>query len=436
MGPLDASIVYINLPSIAHAFGVDAASVGWVSMAYLLVMGSLLLSFGRLGDMFGFKRIYILGLLLFTTASALCGLSASLPQLVAFRILQALGAGMSLSLAPSIITDIFPASERGRALGINGMLVAVGLAAGPSLGGFLAEHWGWRSIFFVNLPIGIIAFLWSQKVMPPYSSRSHRAFDWQGAILAFLSLTTLLLFANKSAKATFCTPEVYLLGIAALFLFVAFVKWERQTSEPMLDLTLFQHPVFSAGNAAALLNFMTQYILVFITPFLLQQQMKYSPGEAGTIMTAFPLTVLVIAPLAGYLSDRIGSAGLSAAGSLFCTIAAGGLAVFSGNEKAAIPLLLSLFGLGTGLFQSPNNSSVMGTVPKHRLGIAGGIMATTRNVGMVLGIAAGSAVLTRSNSFPPAYLTAALISALATAICLFAGLAARQNRKPNNNPSK
>jgi len=431
MGPLDASIVYINLPSIAHAFKADAASVGWVSMAYLLVMGSLLLSFGRLGDIFGFKRIYLLGLILFTGASVLCGFSGSLSQLIAFRALQALGAGMSLSLAPSIITDVFPASERGRALGINGMLVAVGLAAGPSLGGIIAENWGWRSIFFVNLPIGIIAFLWTQKVMPPYPRRTHTAFDWQGAALAFASLTALLLFADRIAKATRFAPGIFFLGLGALFFCTAFIKWERQTSEPMLDLTLFQHPVFSAGNAAALLNFMTQYILVFATPFLLQQQLQHTPGEAGTIMTAFPLTVLVTAPLAGYLSDRIGSAGLSAAGSLFCTIAAGGLALLTfGNEKSALPLLLSLFGLGTGLFQSPNNSSVMGTVPKHRLGIAGGVMATTRNVGMVLGIAAGSAVLTRSNSFPATYLTAAVISFLATAICFFAGRFASQNSKP------
>jgi EmrB/QacA subfamily drug resistance transporter len=432
MGPIDASVVYIAMPAIAHVFGVDPATVGWVSMAYLLVLGSFLLSFGRLGDMFGFKRLFLIGLLFFVVTSALCGFAPSLGLLISLRVLQASGAGLTMAMSPAIITATFPPQERGRALGMNGMVMALGLAIGPSLGGLLVDTLGWRAIFYINVPIGVAAYLWCRRILPDVRSEKRQLFDWPGALLAFCGLGALLLFVSQG-KAAGWSWSILLLGFAALILLSIFVVVEKRSEEPMLDLGLFQSRVFSAGIGATLLNFMTQYVIVFLTPFFLQQVMGYSAGRAGTIMTAFPLMVLVVAPVAGALSDKIGQRGLAFTGSLICTIAAlamAGLAQRSGSVDVA--WRLSVFGLGTGLFQSPNNSAVMGAVPKFRLGIAGGVLATIRNIGMVLGIALGGAVLaTRqaahldlgwSGSFlaglQEAYLTAMFLSLIGSLVCL------------------
>lgn len=433
MGPLDASIVYVSLPSIAQQFQVDPAAVGWVSMGYLLIMGGFLLSFGRLGDMLGFKRIYLAGLAVFTLASLACSLAGSLASLILFRAVQAVGAGMSLSMTPAIITDVFPPTERGRALGINGMVVAAGLALGPSLGGLLVDLAGWRSIFWVNLPIGLAASALAQRVLPARAGAAGAQFDWPGSLLGFFSLLCLLLFASQG-QLFGGTSLALLLG--ALGLAVWFVRWESRAPQPILDLSLFRRRWFSVGNAASLLNFVTQYIIVFLTPFLLQQEMGFKPGQAGALMTAFPLIVLVVAPVAGALSDRLGQRSLAVAGSCCCTAAAFGLSRFTPPAgPLEVACWLGLFGLGTGLFQSPNTSAVMGAVPPHRLGIASGVLATARNVGMVFGIALGGAILSAAPAgsviYPgvspflygiqAAYRAAAFISALATMILLTPG---------------
>jgi EmrB/QacA subfamily drug resistance transporter len=408
--------------------------IGWISMSYLLILGSFHLSFGRLGDIYGFKYIYLIGLVIFILTSAFCGLAINLPMLISFRALQAIGAGMSMSMAPAIITAAFPPSERGRALGINGMIVALGLAMGPSLGGLLIDLIGWRSIFFANVPIGIVAYFWCRRILlEPESKKSGTRFDWEGSLLAFGALAALLLFASRG-QATGWSWPIFVFGVAAVVLGARFILVEKKVTEPMLDLTLFKNRVFSAGNGAALLNFMTQYVIVFLTPFFLQQILGYSASRAGIIMTAFPLMVLVMAPLAGALSDRIGQRGLAFFGSLFCTVAAAALFTLNPDSQPMdIAWRLGIFGLGTGLFQSPNNSAIMGSVPKCRLGIACGVLATTRNVGMVFGIALGAAVLSvrqvyyQMQNMPmsflfgirDAYLTAGLLSLFATVLCIF-----------------
>ena len=439
MGPIDASIVYIAMPSIADYFSVDPATVGWVSMAYLLVMSSFLLSFGRLGDIFGFKRLNLAGLLVFVVASALCGMASSLGALVLFRALQAVGAGLTMSMAPAITTAVFPAHERGKAMGITGMAVAVGLALGPSLGGLLVDIADWRLVFYVNIPVGIIAYFWCLKVLPEPGSENRQRFDWQGALLAFFGLFALLLFASRGGTSEWSWPYLFL-GLLAIIFLVWFIVLERRVAEPMLDLKLFQNRVFSAGNGTSLLNFMTQYIIVFLTPFFLQQLLGYSAGRAGATMTAFPLTVLVVAPVSGALSDKIGQRGPAILGSLLCTVAAVLLATL--NQQAGpldVAWRLALFGLGTGLFQSPITSAVMGSAPRSRLGIASGVLSTTRNVGMVFGIALGGAVLAFRQAFyashadaflyglRSAYMTAAVISLLGTAICMLVQPAPRRD---------
>lgn len=433
MGPIDTSVVYVAFPRLSEVFHVGADLVGWVTISYLLVLSSFLLSFGRLGDMFGYRRMFLAGNALFTIASAVCGMAWGIGPLIAFRAIQAIGAGMTMALSPAIITATFPPRERGRALGLMGMVVALGLAIGPSLGGTLLDLWGWRAIFFINLPIGIAAHIACYKTLPEKEKLEKQKFDWPGAFLALISLASLLFFTSRGQHYGW-SGLIMATGVVALVAGILFIKQELRTSQPMLELSLFRSHAFTAGNVAALFHFMTQYIIVFITPFYLQQQLGFPASKVGATMTAFPLTVLIAAPLSGALSDKIGNRILSAAGAVFCALGALSLS-FAGPDFSPFDIAwrLSLFGLGTGMFQSPNNSAIMGAVPKNRLGIAGGVLSTTRNVGMVLGIAAGSAVLVvrqaaylqagsplpRLPAMQDAYTTAAGLSLLSFVACIF-----------------
>lgn len=433
MGPIDASVVNVAFPRLSEVFNVSVDVVGWVSMTYLLVLSSFLLSFGRLGDMFGFRRIFLAGNAIFTVASVLCGMSWSIGTLIAFRAIQAAGAGMTAALAPAIITSIFPPQERGRALGTQGMVVALGLAIGPTLGGTLLDLWGWRAIFFINLPIGIIAQIVCYELIPEKEKLEKQKFDWLGAWLALISLASLLFFISRGQYYQW-SGLIMLMPALSLIAGILFIIQEGRTAEPMLELNIFRNQPFTAGNIAALFHFMTQYIIVFITPFYLQHQLGLTSSKVGLTMTAFPLTVLIVAPLSGALSDKIGNRILSSMGAVFCVLGAISLSFVGPDfQPSDVAWRLSLFGLGTGMFQSPNNSAIMGAVQKKRLGIAGGVLATTRNVGMVLGIATGSAVLvTRQlvyeladTSLPrllamhDAFLTAAVLSVICFVFCLF-----------------
>ncbi|MDI6824981.1 MAG: MFS transporter [Bacillota bacterium] len=393
MGPIDASIVNINLPVIAADLGATPDRVGWVSMAYLLVLGTLLLPFGRLGDILGLKRVYLAGLLTFVATSATCALAWTLGTLISLRALQALGAGMTMAMAPAIITGLFPPQERGRALGLNGMTVALGLSLGPTLGGWLADAFGWRSIFLVNVPVGLVAYFLCRRMLPPLGPReARRSFDAAGALLAYASLSCLLVSATRGPAGGRPLPFLAL-GAVGVALAALFIRVEKSSDHPMLDLSLFGNRIFSAGVGVAWLNFITQYVIVFVTPFYLQQVAGLRPGHAGTIMTALPLTVLVVAPLAGALSDRVGHRWPALVGLTLCGVGAAAMLVLEPHGGGAVAWRLSLFGLGTGLFQSPNNSAIMGAVPRSRLGVAGGTLATARNVGMTFGIALASTVL-------------------------------------------
>lgn len=399
MAPIDGSIMNIAMPTLTKVFNAPLETVSWVSMAYLLVVSSTLLMFGRLGDIRGYKPIYQTGLFIFTASSALCGFSHSITTLIAGRVFQAIGGGMLLSMAPAILTAVFPPTERGRALGMNAMSVAVGLAIGPSLGGFLVSTLGWEYIFFINVPIGAAAFIWAQIILPKTSARRDERFDTIGAFLAFFFLFSLLLYINRGSQWGWTSAIGLTLLAIGLFSILAFIIVENRHPEPMLDLSLFQNRLFIAGTLSTLLNFSAQYIMTFLTPFYLTQK-GLSASAAGAVMTAFPAVMLIVSPISGALSDKMGARGLSTLGA---AISALGIFLMSTLTLDSpiwhIVLVLAVFGIGNGLFQSPNNSSVMGSVPRDRLGIASSFLATMRNVGMVMGIAIGGAVFSNFNQY-------------------------------------
>ncbi|MDI3480670.1 MAG: hypothetical protein PWQ97_325 [Tepidanaerobacteraceae bacterium] len=399
MGPLDTSVVNVAMPTLSEVFKSGMTTVSWVSMSYLLVLSSLLLTYGRLGDMLGYRRLFLLGMIVFTAASVLCGLSPTIGILIMARALQAAGAGLMMAVAPAIITRTFPPAERGKALGYNAMAVAVGLSVGPSFGGFLLKSFGWRSIFFINVPIGVAGYIWAKSIIPVENEFHKERFDPPGALLGFVFLASILLYISKGQEIGWTSGVGFLLLMISIVSFISFIIWEKRAVEPMLDLSLFSNRMFSAGNLSCLLNFIAQYMMVFLTPFFLDRA-GYSTNQIGLIMTAFPITMLMVAPISGTLSDKIGPLFLSTGGALICSVALYLMSTLNlSSSRSEVVWRLVLFGLGNGLFQTPNNSSVMGSAPRERQGIASGVLATMRNVGMVLGIALGSGLFSMRNAY-------------------------------------
>lgn len=393
IGPLNGSIVNIALPNITAHFHTTLPTAEWVVMAFLLVISSLLLTYGRLGDMIGHKPVYVSGFFVFTLGSLLCAFAGSIETLIAFRVIQGLGAGMLMAIGPAIVTSAFPARERGKALGIMGMVVAAALASGPVLGGLLVGYFDWRAVFLLNVPIGLFGLFWTAWILAKDKGRAKQTFDVVGALTFSAGLTLLLLVLSKGQEWGWNSAPVLTLGPASLGLLALFVFIERKVPHPMLDLSLFRNRLFTAANASSLLNFMAQFSVYFLLPFYLLDVRHFIPQQAGFLMMASPLVVFVVAPYSGALSDRIGSRLLSSTGMAVMALSLFLLSRIPLDASLpAIAAVLALTGLGVGLFQSPNNSAIMGSVPRHRLGIASGMLATMRNVGMVMGIAVAGAV--------------------------------------------
>lgn len=389
MSTLDSSIVNVALPTISGQLHSDLSTLQWAVTAYLLTISSLLPIFGRAADLLGRKKVYSSGFLIFTLGSALCGFTPNIWFLIATRVLQAVGAAMLMANSAAIVTAIFPFNERGRALGLTGTVVALGSLTGPALGGILIGLAGWRSIFYINLPIGIIAYLAAQFILPVDNPRKdEERFDFTGAFLFAGGITSTLFAINNGQDWGWSSLPVVLGLVAGLALLSGFIINERKVQHPMIDLSLFHNRPFVIGNISGFLCFVAMFANVMLLPFYLQQILNYSPSQVGLLMTVFPIMMAVVAPISGHASDRIGPLILTTSGLTICGM---GLFYYSTLSATAHiyqvipgPLLL---GLGSGMFQSPNNSSVMSSVPVQKLGLAGGFSSLVRNVGMISGIA-------------------------------------------------
>jgi EmrB/QacA subfamily drug resistance transporter len=393
MGALDTSIVNIALPSMSKYFNTPFSRLEWVVMAYLLIISSLLLTYGRLGDMYGHKRIYITGFVIFTVGSFLCGISPTIAFLIFCRAIQAIGAGMLMSMGPAIVTDITPPRSRGKALGFTAIAVSVALTTGPVLGGILTSRFGWQSIFYVNIPVGILGTIFAQKIIPLREKTDKQTFDIKGSILIFLTLVSILFPLNYAEKLGWHNPIIIGLLITGIVFFIIFIFVENKTVNPAVDLNLFKNRLFSMSNISSLLNFLAQFSVTLIMPFYLQQLRGFTPSRAGLMLIPMPITTMIVAPLSGALSDRVDSRYISSAGMGVAALGILQLSFLNENTSMLkIALALVTFGLGVGLFQTPNNSAIMGSVPDNRRGIASSILATMRNIGMVLGIAISGAI--------------------------------------------
>lgn len=394
MSALDGSVVNTTLPIITQQLGATVASTEWVVTIYLLVISGLLLSFGRLGDLRGHKVVFLAGFAVFLFSSVICGMARSVTTLVVFRAIQALGAAMLSANSPAILTKSFPPSQRGQALGLQATMTYLGLTAGPSLGGWIAEISSWRSVFYINIPVGLIAFLLSLRYVPAdRKTMTAEQFDIKGAAAFMVGLVVLLFGLNQGHAFGWTSPVILASLLAAPLILILFYWIERTTSAPMLDLSLFRSLVFSVSVGSAILNYICVYTITFLMPFYLIQGRGFSSSQAGLLLTTMPIVMALIAPLSGTLSDRIGPRIPTIIGMLVLAL---GLFLMSQFDLSTsvieIGFYTAIVGLGIGIFISPNNSALMGAAPRPRQGIAAGIMATSRNLGMVLGVGMAGAI--------------------------------------------
>jgi len=388
LATIDLSIVNIALPTLERELATTFPVVQWVVLAYGLILATLTLGVGRLGDIVGKKPIFAAGFAVFTVGSVLCGFSPSVGFLIGFRALQGVGATMVLALGIAIVTEAFPPYERGRALGVIGTVVSVGIVIGPTLGGFLIEHFSWRWIFFVNLPVGVVgtiaAIRWVPAVKPPGGQR----FDWLGGGLMFVGLLTMALGLSVGQRRGFDDGLILALLATAVLAFVAFLIVERRVPEPMIDLGLFRQRIIGINLGTGFTTFVAIAGLLILMPFYLINVRGFGPQQAGLLLASTAVLIGVVAPISGSLSDRVGVRPVTVAG--LAVLALGYLAaanLSTDTDALGYILLVSPIGLGMGIFQSPNNSGVMGAAPRERLGITSGMLTLTRIVGQIVGVA-------------------------------------------------
>jgi EmrB/QacA subfamily drug resistance transporter len=432
MSALNGSVVNAVLPVMRRGLHADFATIELVVTIYLLVVSGLLLLFGRLGDLRGHRTWFVSGLAGFAAASGLCCLAPDATFLILFRALQAIAAAMMFANSPAILTKSFPPEQRGQALGLQATMTYLGLTVGPSLGGLLAQRWGWRAVFAINVPIGAVAVFMALRFVQRETIEERGGVDVKGAALLFAGLGGLLLALHRGRAWSWGPPVIALLA-ASTVLLALFVAVERRARSPLLDLALFRERAFSAASASALLNYIAVYGILFLFPFYLIEVRGLGPARAGLLLTAQPLVMTVAAPLSGIASDRIGTRIPTTLG--MALLAAGLLWLSRLDPRTPLieaELALVLCGLGTGIFIAPNNSGLMGAAPRARQGIAAGVLATARNVGMAMGVGLAGAIFTTalrgeegpgavSSAIDAGFLAAALAAALGAATSAIRG---------------
>lgn len=388
LATIDGSIVNVSLPTMVGALDTDFATIQWVVLSYLLTITTLQTIVGRLADMYGKKRLYTLGFVVFTAGSLLCGLAPTVGWLIGFRVLQGVGAALILALGLAILTEAFPPGERGRALGIGGAIVSIGIVTGPTLGGFILGRASWHWIFMVNVPIGILGTVLAARYVPNTLPRGGQRFDLGGAATLSITLLTLLLGLTNGQEQGFTdwlTLGLFAISALSLGLFVAI---ESRHPQPIIDPHLFSNRLFTVNLITGLTVFIGLGSGVLL-PFYLENVLGYGVQQVGLLLAVLPVALGITAPISGTLSDRFGARPITVSGLAVTVVGYLALSTLR-TDTTALGFMLRYLpvGIGVGLFQSPNNSAIMGSVPSERLGIASSLLATTRSLGQTVGIAA------------------------------------------------
>lgn len=387
---LDSTTVNLALYPMSVDLHVSMGQIQWVMIAYMLVLTVFLPFFGKLGDIFPKNKLYTVGFSLFALGAFLNTTADSFPLLIAYRCLEALGASIMLSNAQAIIATIFKNERRGKALGLNGCLVAIGGMSGPALGGILLNYFGWHSVFIPCIPIALAGAYYAYKVLPHHANTDKKnfKFDYRGFFYFTVSLFALLLAISEGHSWGWNSLRIIVLGIITLVFGVLFYIRDHHINYPLIDFSLFKIRTFTFGNLGVMTSYMAMYTNSILLPFFLQEILKYNPLVTGLLILPYSVTLSFIAPIAGRLSGKYGSRYLTLAGPAVYCIA---LLMFTLYDKNAamwqIVLASGIMGIGNGLFQSPSNNAIMTCVDHDHLGLASGILALSRNMGNILGVA-------------------------------------------------
>jgi EmrB/QacA subfamily drug resistance transporter len=397
IGQLDATIVQLALPTLGKAFNARLEAVSWVSLAYLLAFAACLPIFGRLCEMYGRKSLYLIGYILFIAASALCGFADDLTSLIVFRVVQGIGGSMLGANSIAILVNVCDETRRGRALGIFAAAQAIGMSAGPAVGGVVLGALGWHWLFWISVPFGLVATVLGWLVLPRTEAReSGQTFDWRGAALLGPALVFLVLVLNQMAAWGATSPATIGFSLAAAVLLWLLIRQERASSSPLIDLRLFGSLGFSCGAIAVVLGYALLYAMFFLMSFALEHGYGDSPTAAGFRLAVIPVALGLVAPFSGALSDRLGARLLSALGMALCVIAVIILGIAVANAAASRLIgtfALLLFGAGLGVFIAPNNHATIKAAPDALSGEAGSLLNLMRALGTSLGVASASSTL-------------------------------------------
>lgn len=408
MNQLDASIVTVALPTLQHQFDASVGAVTWVGLSYLIVLVGLVTAFGHLADMVGRKLLYLYGFVVFIVGSALCGLAPTLLALDLCRVVQGTGAAMLQANSVAIIVLAVPGSRVGRAIGVQGAAQALGLALGPTIGGLLIAAGGWRLIFYVNVPAGIVGVVLGWYLIPRSRELQPRvAFDWTGLALFLPAVVALLSAVSFGNSIGWTSALIVGLFVAAAALGSAFVWWEHRAPAPMLDLSLFRRLPFSAGISSGFLSFVLLFGVLFVVPFYLERAVHQGPARAGLELAVLPVALGLVAPLAGRWAERLGARPLTVGG---MALASATMALVYAFHADTWQLLaeLAVIGVALGLFTPPNNAAIMGAAPRPRSGMASGVLNMTRGMGTAMGLASTALVfgLVAGSQHAPPHLVA------------------------------
>jgi EmrB/QacA subfamily drug resistance transporter len=395
MAVLDNNIVAIALPTITSAFHVPLGQSQWIATAYIITIIATVLIFGTLSSALGKTRLFLSGLILFTASSAACGLAGSLPLLVLARIVQGIGAAMLLSISMAIIMQVFPPHERGKALGYVTATIGLGLIIGPALGGILVDAFGWPFVFFVNVPIGIALLVPAVRYLRlGDSGGSSTRLDWPGIVLLIALMAGFALALNELANPPVNLAFLATYTVFSLAMLIAFVARERKAAAPLLNLSILSTRRFVLPAASLILYFVATFILLIILPFYFEGVMGWKPTQVGFMAFVMPVAMIASAPVCGWAYDTFPSknypaAGVAGMGLSFCACGYG----FATQDVPLIVIALVLAGLCRSVFQGPNVIEIMGALPADKAGIASSILVTLQDLGIMLGISAGSILL-------------------------------------------
>jgi EmrB/QacA subfamily drug resistance transporter len=393
---LDQRALLVALPTLTHIFNTSLTTIQWVLLGYDLTLIGLVITVGRLGDLFGRRRIYAGGFLVFVISSALCGFAQSAVQIILFRALQAVGGAMISANGRAVASIAVPANQRGKAMGFASMAFHIGFLTGPTLGGFLIDTIGWRWIFFINLPVGIWGASLAWKLLEESKEENEKiSVDLPGAMLLMLTNSLFIYGMNQLPHVGWRDPSVVKTIALAAVAFALFVWVELKTRMPILSFSLFKNRLFTASMFSLFFITSTQSAISFLMPFYLQNILHYSPSQMGWIIIASSVVIVMVAPIAGWLSDRFGSRLLCTIGSAIIVV--GQFFIASWGLHASIPsiiLPLALSGLGWAFFNSPNQSAILGSVPRDKVGTASGMNTTAARTGGAMGVALSATLFT------------------------------------------